>query len=96
MRKKKDYGCSQRSPIGEQRRFGINVSVADGCCQALMSKKHLHVTQVGSSLVEQKRRGRMIQRIGGNDRHPRMLACELNPDVEGLVAKGSAASSGKD
>ena len=32
----------------------------------------------------------------GDDRHPRTLAGELDPDVECLVAKGSAVTARKD
>ena len=70
--------------------------VARGCCQALMAKKGLHVTQVGSALVEQQRRGRMPKGMSGNDRHPSALAGELDPGVECLVAKGSAVPARKD
>ena len=36
--------------------LGINVRVVRGCCDALCSKKGLHVAQVGSAFVEQERR----------------------------------------
>jgi hypothetical protein len=64
--------------------------------QALVPKKRLHITQVGSALVEQQRRGRMPKRMGGNDRDPSAFARELDPGVECLVAKGSAVPAGKD
>jgi len=39
---------------------------------------------------------RMPQGMSGNDRHPRTLAGELEPCVEGLVAKGGAVPARKD
>ena len=32
--------------------LGIDVRVASRCCQALVPKKRLHVTQIGPALVE--------------------------------------------
>ena len=61
-----------------------------------MPKEGLHVTQVGSALVEQQRRRRMPKGMCGNDRHPCTLAGELDPGVERLVAKGSAVTARKD
>jgi hypothetical protein len=49
-----------------------------------MPKKRLHVTQVGTALVEKERRGRMPKWMRGNDRHSSSLAGELNAGVEGL------------
>jgi len=64
--------------------LGIDVRVASGCCRPFVSEERLHVAQVGSALV--RRVGsRMSQRIGGNDRHPRALAGELDAGVERLV-----------
>jgi len=65
----------------------IDVRVARGCCEALMAQERLHVAQVGSALVQQQGGGRMPQRVGGNYRHPRALAGELDACVERLVAK---------
>ena len=70
--------------------LGINVRVARRCCDALVSQERLHVTQVGSALVEQERRGRMPKGMGGNYRHPSSLARELDSRVERLIAKGRA------
>jgi len=41
--------------------LGIDVRVAHGCCDTLMAQERPHVAQVGSSLVEQERGGRMTQ-----------------------------------
>jgi hypothetical protein len=41
--------------------LGIDVRVVRGCCDTLMAQEGLHVAQVGSPLVEQKRGGRMPQ-----------------------------------
>ena len=76
--------------------LAIDVRVARGCCDTLMAKEGLHVAQVGSPLVEKERGGRMPQGMGGNDRHPRALAGELEASVEGLVAKGRAVPARKD
>ena len=76
--------------------LGIHVRVARGGCDALMAQEGLDVAQVGSALVEKECRGRMPQGMSGNDRHPRTLAGELEPGVEGLVAKGRAVPARKD
>ena len=52
-----------------------------------MAQERLNVAQVGSALVEEKRCSRVLQRMSGNDRHPRALAGELDAGVERLVAK---------
>jgi hypothetical protein len=49
-----------------------------------MAQEGLHVAQVGSALVEKECRGRVPQGMGGDDRHPRSLAGELETGVEGL------------
>ena len=61
-----------------------------------MPKKRLHVTQVGTALVEEQRRGRMPKWMSGNDWHPSSLARELDPGVECLVAEGSAVAARED
>jgi hypothetical protein len=76
--------------------LGIDVRVARGCCDALMAQERLHVAQIGSTLVEEERGGRMPQGMSGNNRHPRALAGELEACVEGLVAKGRAVPARKD
>ena len=76
--------------------LGIDVRVARGCCDTLMAQECLHVAQVGSAFVEQERRRRMPKGMCGNDRHPSTLTGELDPDVECLVAKGSAVTARKD
>ena len=60
-----------------------------------MPKKRLHVTQVGSALVEEERRGRMPKWMSGDDRHPSACSSKLDPGVECLIAKGSAVAAGK-
>jgi hypothetical protein len=61
-----------------------------------MAQERLHVAQIGSTLVEEERGGRMPQGMSGNNRHPRALAGELEACVEGLVAKGRAVPARKD
>ena len=61
--------------------LGIHVRVTRGGCDALMAQESLHVAQVGSALIEKECRGRMPQGMGGNDRHPRALAGELESCV---------------
>ena len=75
--------------------LGIDVRVTRRCCQALVPKKRLHVTQVGSALVEEERRGRMPKWMSGDDRHPSACSSKLDPGVECLIAKGSAVAAGK-
>jgi hypothetical protein len=93
--KKKNYERTDVSHDHAQP-LGINVRVARGYCDALMAQERLHVTQVGSRLVEQERGGRLTQRVRGNDWHLRALAGELEACVERLVAKGRAVSASKD
>ena len=76
--------------------LGIYVRVTRRGCDALMAQEGLHVAQVGSALVEKECRGRVPQGMGGDDRHPRALAGELEPCVEGPVAKGPAVPARKD
>jgi hypothetical protein len=93
---RENYECRRRFPTNERSRSESSLSVTCCCCQALMSKEALHVTQVGSCLVKQQRCCRMPQGMCGNDRHPSTLACKLDPGVKCLVAKGSAVPTGKD
>ena len=76
--------------------LGIHVRVTRGCGDALMAEERLDVAQVGSALIEKECRGRMPQGMSGDDRHPCTLAGELEPYVEGLVAKGRAVPAWKD
>ena len=83
-------------PDQRAKPLGIDLRVTCRCCQTLMPKEGLDVTQVGSALVEQQRRGCMPQGMGGNDRHPSAFAGELDPGVERLIAKGRAVPARKD
>ena len=76
--------------------LGINVRVARGCCNTLMTEERLDVEQVGSALVKKEGGGRIPQGVSGNDWYPRALAGELEAYVEGLVAKGRAIPARKD
>jgi hypothetical protein len=58
-------------------------------------EERLDVGQVGSPLVKKSRGGRMPQGMGGNYRHPRSLAAELDAGIECLIAKWCAVSTGK-
>jgi hypothetical protein len=51
--------------------LAIHVRVTRGGCDALMAQQGLHVAQVGSALIEKECRGRMPQRMRGNNGYPR-------------------------
>jgi hypothetical protein len=90
LRKQPEVSNERAQPLG------IDVRVTRGGCDTLMTKEGLNVAKVGSALVENERGGRMPQGMGGNDRHPRALAGELEACIEGLVAKGGAVPARKD